>query len=122
MEEKQTPEIDITSHLQVLEEGDKFESSLLRLNRCCFLALLRVETHLLQALWNDLSLPLVGLAFQKENAEVVLRQLPHDRMNSAKGRRMGNITEDETGERERDQERKSEREQERARERERWGL
>ena len=49
MEGEHTPETDLTRHQQVLEEGGKFESSFLRLNRCCFLALLRVDTDLLQA-------------------------------------------------------------------------
>ena len=65
MEGKHTPE---TRNHQVLEEGDKFESSFLRCDRCCFLAFLRVDTHLLQALWNDLRLPSVRFAFQEENA------------------------------------------------------
>ena len=50
MEGEHTPETDLIRHCQVLVEGDKFESSILRLARCCFLALLRVDTHLLQAL------------------------------------------------------------------------
>ena len=39
MEGEHTSEIDLTRHHQVLEEGDKFESSILKLDRCCFLAL-----------------------------------------------------------------------------------
>ena len=31
-------------HHKVLEDGDNFESSFLRLDRCCFMALLRVDT------------------------------------------------------------------------------
>ena len=53
MEGEHTLETDLTRCCQVLEEGDKFESSILRLDRCCFLSLLRVDTHLLQAFWND---------------------------------------------------------------------
>ena len=67
VEVEHTPEMDLTMRHQVLEEADKFESSFLRLDRCCFLALLRVDTHL-WALWNDLRLPLVRFAFQEENA------------------------------------------------------
>ena len=39
-----TSETDLRRCHQVLEEGDKFESSFLRVDRCCFLAFLRVET------------------------------------------------------------------------------
>ena len=44
MEGEHTPETDLTRPHQVFEEGDKFESSFLRLFRLCFLALLRVDT------------------------------------------------------------------------------
>ena len=44
MEGELTPEADLTRHYEVLDEGDKFESSFLRLDRCCFLALLREDT------------------------------------------------------------------------------
>ena len=71
MEGEHTPETDVTRCHQILEEGDKFESSLLRLDRSCILALLRVDTHLLWASWNDLRLPLVGCAFQEENASCI---------------------------------------------------
>ena len=47
MEGQHTPETDLTQHHQDLEEGDRFESSDLRLERCCFLALLRVDTLVL---------------------------------------------------------------------------
>ena len=67
MEGEDTPETDLTRHHQVLEKGDKFESSFLKLDRCRFLALLRVDTYLLRALWNDLRLLSVGFAFQEEN-------------------------------------------------------
>ena len=40
-----TPETDLIQHHQNLEEGERFESSDLRLERCCFLALLRGLTH-----------------------------------------------------------------------------
>ena len=66
MEVEHTPEIYLTRYHQVFE--DKFESSFLRLDRCWFLALLKVDTHLLQALFNDLRLSFVGFAFQGENA------------------------------------------------------
>ena len=68
MEGEYTPETDLTRHHQVLEEGDKFESSFFRLDRCCFLALLKEDTYLLWALWNSLRLPTFGFAFQEENA------------------------------------------------------
>ena len=45
MEGEHTPETDLTTHHQDLEKGDRFESSDLRLERCCFPALLRVDTH-----------------------------------------------------------------------------
>ena len=54
MERKDTPETDLTRHHQVLEEVNMFESSLLMLDRCCFLVLLRVDTHLLRTFWNAL--------------------------------------------------------------------
>ena len=63
MEEEHTPETDLTRCHWVLEEGDKFESSFLRSNRCCFLALLKLDAHLLRALWNDPRLPSVRFAF-----------------------------------------------------------
>ena len=44
VEGEHTPETDVTRHHQVLEEGEKFESSSVRLYRCCFLAPLRVDT------------------------------------------------------------------------------
>ena len=40
-----TPVTDLTRHHQVLQEGDKFERSFLRLDTCCFLSLLRVHTQ-----------------------------------------------------------------------------
>ena len=46
MEGEHTPEMVLTRHHQDLEEGDRFVSSDLRFKRCCFLALLRVDTHL----------------------------------------------------------------------------
>ena len=46
MEGEHTPETDFMRHHQDLEEGERFESSDLSLERCCFLALLRVHTHL----------------------------------------------------------------------------
>ena len=53
MEGNHKPKTDLTRCHQVLEEGDKFESSFLRLARC-FLALLRMDTHLLQPFSNVL--------------------------------------------------------------------
>ena len=44
MEGDHTPETDLRIHHQVLEDGDKFESSFLRLDRCCLLALLSGHT------------------------------------------------------------------------------
>ena len=96
MEREHTPPTYLTSHHQLLEEGDQFEISFLRLDRCYFLALLRVDTHLLQALWNDLRLSSVGFAFQKQNARC-FKQLPHHRIPSVKSERIGKITEDEMG-------------------------
>ena len=52
MEWEYTPETNLTSCYQVLKDGAKFESSFLRLARCCFLAYLRVDTHLLWTFWN----------------------------------------------------------------------
>ena len=43
MEGEHTPETDLTRHHQDLEEGDMFESSDLRLEICCFLALRKVD-------------------------------------------------------------------------------
>jgi len=45
MEVERSTEIDWRRHHQVLKEGNKFESSFLRLDRCCFLALLRLDTQ-----------------------------------------------------------------------------
>ena len=61
MDGEHTPETDLTRCHQVLEERDKFETSILRLDRCCFLALLRVDTHLL---WTFS----VGFAFKEDKA------------------------------------------------------
>ena len=68
MEGGHTPETDFTRCHQDLEEGDRFESSDLRLERCCFLALLRVDTDLFQALWKELRLPSVGFAIHEAKA------------------------------------------------------
>ena len=53
MEGEQAPETHLIRCHQDLEMGESFESSDLRLGRCCFLALLRVDTHLFRALWNE---------------------------------------------------------------------
>ena len=66
MKGEHTPETDLTRRHQDLEEGDRFESSDLRLERC-FLALLMVDTHLFRALWKELRLPSAGLAFHEAN-------------------------------------------------------
>ena len=68
MEVEHTPEINLTRCHQVFEKEDKFESLFLRLDRCCFLDLLRADTYLLRALWNDLRLSSVGFGFQEESA------------------------------------------------------
>ena len=62
MEGEHTPETDLIRCHQDFEEGERFESSDLSLERCCFLALLRVDTHLFRALWKELRLPSVGFA------------------------------------------------------------
>ena len=68
MECEHTPETDLIRCHQDFEEGDRFESSDLRLKRCCFLALLRVDTQLFRALWKELRLPSVGFAFHEAKA------------------------------------------------------
>ena len=67
MEGEHTPETDLIRRHQDLEKGERFESSDLSLERC-FLALLRVETHLLRAFWKELRLPSVGFAFHEAKA------------------------------------------------------
>ena len=88
MEGEHTPEMDLTRHRQVLEKGDKFESSFLRLDRLCFFSPESGHTRLVRALWNDLRLHSVGFAFQEENASCFKA-----RIQSTKSRRMGKITE-----------------------------
>ena len=68
MEGEHTPETDLIRCHQDFEEGERFESSDLNLERCCFLALLRVDTHLFRALWKELRLPKVGVAFHEAKA------------------------------------------------------
>ena len=63
-----TPEKYLIRCHQELEEGERFESSDLRLERCCFLALLRIDTHLFRALWKDVRLPSVVFAFHEAKA------------------------------------------------------
>ena len=46
IEGEHTPETDLIRRHQDFEEGERFESSDLRFDRCCFLALLREDTHL----------------------------------------------------------------------------
>ena len=67
MEEEHTPEMDLTRHHQDLKEGDRFESSDLRFEGCCFLALLRVDTLILSFM-EELRLPSVGFAFHEAKA------------------------------------------------------
>ena len=81
MEGERTQETDLTMCHQVLEEGDKFESSILRMDRCYFVALLRVATHLLRVLWNYLSLPSVEFALLEGNASCFMAMAsPQDSM------------------------------------------
>ena len=47
MEGEHSPETDLIRCHQDLEEGERIESSDLSLERCCFLALLRVDTLVL---------------------------------------------------------------------------
>ena len=68
MEGEHTAETDLIRRHQDFEEGETFESSDLRLERCCFLALLRVDTHLFRVLWKELRLPSVGFAFYEAKA------------------------------------------------------
>ena len=68
---KHTPERDLIRCHQDLEEGERFESSDLRLERCCFLALLRVDTYLFRALWKELRL----------QRQVVSGQLPRHKLH-----------------------------------------
>ena len=68
MEGGHIPETDLIRRHQDLEEGERFESSDLSFERCCFLALLMVDTHLFQALWKELRLPSVRFSFHEEKA------------------------------------------------------
>ena len=68
VEWEHTPETDLIRCHQDFEERERFESSDLSSERCCFLALLRVDTHLLRALWKELRLPSVGFAFHEAKA------------------------------------------------------
>ena len=68
IEGEHNPKTYITRHHQDLEEGDRFKSSDLRFERCCFLSLLRVDTHLFRALWKKLRLLSVGFAFHEVKA------------------------------------------------------
>ena len=47
IEGEHTQDTDLTRHHQVFEERDRFESSPFKLDKCCFLAFLRVDTLLL---------------------------------------------------------------------------
>ena len=107
LEGRRTPETDLTLCHQVLEEGDKFESSFLRLDGCCFLALQKVGHTLVADVWNDLRLPAVGFAFQEEKESCfrssasphhsVSEQLSHHRIQFTMGWKKATITEDEMG-------------------------
>ncbi len=68
MEREHTSETDLIRCHQDFEEGERFESSDLSLERCCFLPLLRVDTHLFRASWKELRLPSVGFAFHEAKA------------------------------------------------------
>ena len=68
MEGELTPETDLIRCHQDFEERERFESSELRLERCCFLALLRGDTHLFRALWKELRFPSDGFAFHEAKA------------------------------------------------------
>ena len=68
MEGEHTPETYLIGRYKDLEEGKRFESSDLRFERCCFLALLMVYAHLLQVFWKELRLPSVGFAFHEAKA------------------------------------------------------
>ena len=48
MEGEHIPETGLTSFHQLFQEGGKFESSILRLDRCCLLVLLRVVAGFLE--------------------------------------------------------------------------
>ena len=77
MEGEHTPETDLTRHHQDLEEGDSLRVQM-KLERWCFLALLRVDTHLFRALWKELRLPTVVFAFQEAMASCFRTTvLPH---------------------------------------------
>ena len=65
---KHTPKTDLIRCHQDFEEGERFESSDLSFERCCFLDLLRVDTLLFRALWKELRLPSVGLVFHEAKA------------------------------------------------------
>ena len=65
MEEEHIPETYLIRCHQDLEEGERLESSDLSIERCCFLPLLRLDTHLFRALWKELRLPSVGFAFHE---------------------------------------------------------
>ena len=54
-------------------------------DKCYFLALLRVDTHLLLALWNDLRLPSIEYAFQEEKGSYLKAIVsPHDSVSQGK--------------------------------------
>ena len=77
-------------------EGDKFESSLLRLDRCCFLVNFKAGTHLLWTFQNVLRLPSIGLAFEEEKASY-FRAIPSPQVSEYLGQEKGRISEDEIG-------------------------
>ena len=87
---------DLIIRHQDLEEGGRFESSDLRLEGCCFLALLRVDTHLFRALWKELILPSVGFAFHEAKASC-FRTTASPQASVNHERRKGRTTEDERG-------------------------
>ena len=66
----------------------------LRFERCCFLALLKVDMHLFQALWKELRLPSVGFALHEAKGSC-FRTTALRKASVNHGRRDGRSTEDE---------------------------
>ena len=63
MELEHTPETDLIRRHQDLEEGERFESSDLSLERCCFLALLRVDSELVPSFMEGTEITLSWVCF-----------------------------------------------------------
>ena len=96
MEGEHTPETELIRCHQDLEEGERFESSDLVLERCCFLTLLRVDTLLFRAFWKELRLPSVGFAFH-EAMTSCFRTTCFHKLKCTMGWRKGMTTEDDMG-------------------------